>query len=248
EANVDATHAAVRWGTDFAKQADLVLRAEGSGAREGDAFVLRRAALQLGDGRLDVAGTMQPGMVDVPLDSNRAPLAPLAASIPAMAGTEMGGTAEAHLTARGAIRRDTVPALAGTVALADVSLRRPGVPEMSGLTTTLAVGDGLIPMPTSGVPLRDGPAAAGGTVSLAERLLTGERASAQLFGGTTEATGHLDLQDRHRPRFAIEDTVHDVALGRLLEARAPDLAAHVDGRLDASASLTGAGKGPEAVR
>jgi hypothetical protein len=248
EANVDATHAAVRWGTDFAKQADLVLRAEGSGAREGDAFVLRRAALQLGDGRLDLAGTMQPGTVDVTLDSNRAPLAPVAASIPAMAGTEMGGTAEAHLTARGEIRRGTLPALAGTVALADVSLRRPGVPEVSGVTTTLAIGDGLIRMPTRGFRLGDGRAEAGGTFALAERVLTVERASAQLFGGTTEGTGHLDLQDRHRPRFAIEGTVHDVALGRLLETQAPDLAAHVDGRLDATASLTGAGKGPGAVR
>jgi AsmA protein len=248
EANVDATHAAVRWGTDFAKQADLVLRAEGSGAREGDAFVLRRAALQLGDGRLDVAGTMQPGTVDVTLDSNRAPLAPLAASIPAMAGTEMGGTAEAHLTARGEIRRGTLPALAGTVALANVSARRPDVPEMSGLTTTLAVGDGLIRMPTSGFRLGDGRAEAGGTFALAQRLLTVDRASAQLFGGSTEGTGHLDLQDRYRPRFAIEGTVHDVALGRLLKSLAPDLAAHVDGRLDATASLTGAGKGPGAVR
>jgi hypothetical protein len=247
EANVDATHATVRWGTDFAKQGDLVLRAEGSGAREGDAFVLRRAALQLGDGRLDVAGTMQPGTVDVTLDSNRAPLAPLAASIPAMAGTEMGGTAEAHLTARGEIRRGTLPALAGTVALANVSARRPGIEEVSGLTTTLAVGDGMIRMPTSGFRLGDGRAEAGGTFALAQRLLTVERASAQLFGGSTEGTGHIDLQDRHRPRFAIEGTVHDIALGRLLEARSPDLAAHVDGRLDATASLTGAGKGP-AVR
>jgi AsmA protein len=248
EANVDATHAAVRWGTDFAKQADLVLRAEGSGAQEGAAFVLRRAALQLGDGRLDVAGTMQAGTVDVTLDSNRVPLAPLAASIPAMAGTEMGGTAEAHLTARGEIRRATLPALAGTVALANVSARRPDVPDVSGLTTTLAVGDGLIRMPTSGFRLGDGRAEAGGTFALDQRLLTVERASAELFGGTTEGTGHLDLQDRHRPRFAIEGAVHDVALGRLLAARAPDLAAHVDGRLDATGSLTGAGKGPDAVR
>src|SRR5262249_10289199 len=199
--------------TDFAKQGDLVLRAEGSGAREGDAFVLRRAALQLGDGRLDVAGTMKPGTVDVTLDSNRAPLAPLAASVPAMTGTEMGGTAEAHLPARGQIGRGApLPALAGTVALANVSARRPGVPEVSGLTTTLAVGDGTIRMPTSSFRLGDGRAEAGGTFALAQRLLTVERASAQLFGGSTEGTGHIDLQDRHRPRFAIEGTVHDVAL------------------------------------
>ena len=248
EADVDATHASVRWGTDFAKQGDLLLRAEGSGTREGDVFVLRRAALQLGDGRVDITGTMQPGAVDVTLDSNRAPLAPLAASIPAMAGTELGGTAEAHLTARGEIARGRLPALAGTVALANVSARRADVPEVSGLTTTLAVGDGMVRMPTSGFRLGDGRAEAGGTFALAERLLTVERASAQLFGGSTEGTGHVDLQDRHRPRFAIEGTVHDVALGQLLTARAPELAAHLDGRLDATASLTGAGKGPGAVR
>src|SRR5262249_58704058 len=88
EAGFDATNAAVRWGTDFAKPDALPLRANASGTREGEAMVLRRATVQLGDGKLDIAGTMQPGphpVADVTLDSNRAPLAPLAASLPAPA-------------------------------------------------------------------------------------------------------------------------------------------------------------------
>src|SRR5262249_24010542 len=53
---------------------------------------------------------------------------------------------------------------------------------------------------------------------------------------------------RHRPRYGIDGTIHDVALGPLLAARGPELAAHLDGRLDATVSLAGAGKAPGAVR
>ncbi len=252
EAGLDATNAAVRWGTDFAKLGDLPLRADLSGVRDGGGLVLRRATLQLGEGRLDVAGTMRPGPrpdVDVTVDSNRAPLAQLAACIPAVAGSEVGGTAEAHLTVRGELAGKPLPAVGGTVALADVhGRRRPGEPEVSNLTTALAVGDGLVRMPASAFRIGDARVEAGGTFAMAERLLTVERASAQVFGGAMEGTGRVDLRDRHRPRFAIEGTAHDVALGTLLAARGSELAGHVDGRLDAAAALTATGKGAVAVR
>src|SRR5262249_4432912 len=199
------------------------LGGEGAGTREGGALVLRRATVQLGDGKIDMAGTMQPGthpVADVPLESNRAPLAPLAACIPALAGSEVGGTAEAHLTVKGELTAKPLPALGGTVALADVhGRRRPSEPEVSNLTTTLTVGDGLVRMPASAFRIGDARAEAGGTFAMAERLLTVERASAALFGGAVEGTGRVDLQDRHRPRVAIEGTVRDVALGALLAAR-----------------------------
>jgi AsmA protein len=252
EAGLDGTNATVRWSTDFAKRGDLPLRADVSGVRESGAFMLRRATLQVGEGRLDVAGTVRPGPrpdVDVTLDSNRAPLGPLAACIPALAGGEVGGTAEAHLTVRGELAGKPLPVVGGTVALADVhGRRRPGEPEVANLTTMLAVGDGIVRMPASAFRIGDARVEAGGTFAMAERLLTVERASAQVFGGAVDGTGRVDLQDRHRPRFAIEGTAHDVALGALLAARRSELADHVDGRLDAAASLTAAGKGPVAVR
>src|SRR5262249_58312847 len=103
-AGVEGAKGAGGWGTDLAKPDALPLRANASGTREGEAMVLRRATVQLGDGKLDIAGTMQPGphpVADVTLDSNRAPLAPLAACVPALAGAGVGGAAGAHLTAKG---------------------------------------------------------------------------------------------------------------------------------------------------
>ena len=190
EGSVDATRAAVRWGTDFAKLGDLALEAGVSGARDAGRTEIRHASLRLGGLQVDATGTVRPGeAVDVRIDSNRAGIAALAAVLPAAAGVDIGGDVEAHLTIQGPLATETLPAISGTVALDRARARRPeDTLGVSDLTTTITLGDGVARMPATRFRLGDGSVEASGTFVLADRLLTIERASGDLFGGSAEGS------------------------------------------------------------
>jgi hypothetical protein len=89
---------------------------------------------------------------------------------------------------------------------------------------------------------------ASGAFQIAERLLTLDGKSTEVFGGTVEGTSRLELTDPKLPRFALDASARGVALGPLLAARESPLAAHVAGRLDTDLSLTGTGVRRRAVR
>lgn len=243
EGSVDATRAAVRWGTDFAKLGDLALEAGVSGARDAGRTEIRHASLRLGALQVDATGTVRPGeAVDVRIDSNRAGIAALAAVLPAAAGVDIGGDVEAHLTIQGPVATETLPAISGTVALDRARARRPeDTLAVSDLTTTITLGDGVARMPATRFRLGDGSVEASGTFVLAERLLTIERASGDLFGGSAEGSARVELRHHARPRFTVDATARHVALQPLLSAFGARLAPHIDGVLDTTLSLSGGG-------
>jgi AsmA protein len=248
EGRIDATPAAVRWGRDFAKLGDLPCEADVSGARNDGETVIRRAKVRLGDAQFDATGTMRPHEpVDVRIDSNHAALSDLAAAFPALAGAEVGGGVEAHLTVRGkllgVLATDPPPAISGTVALDGVRARRPhDTLGVSDLSTTIAVGDGVARMPATRFRLGDAPVEASGAFVLADRVLTVDHAAGELFGGSAEGSARIDLRhDKHRA-FTLDATARRVALQPLLAAFGARVAPHVEGLLDASASLTGGGR------
>jgi AsmA protein len=244
EGRVDATRAAVRWGSDFAKLGDLPFEADVSGARDAGETVIRRAKLQLGGLEIDATGMMRPHeAVDVRIDSNHAELADLAAVVPAIGGAEVGGGVEAHLTLQGVLTTDPPPAISGTVALDGVRARRAhDTLGVSDLTTTIAVGDGVARMLATRFRLGDAPVEASGTFVLADRVLTVDHAAGELFGGSAEGSARVDLRHHKRPAFTLDATARRVALQPLLAAFGARVAPHVEGLLDASASLAGGGR------
>jgi uncharacterized protein involved in outer membrane biogenesis len=249
---VDASAAAIRLGTAFAKAADVGLTGSLDVGRDGDALAVRRASLALGDATLDVTGSIRPGdplTVDLRLESNRASLAALASVAPAATAADLGGTFEAQLAVQGPWRLQPPPAIAGTVALSDVRVRRHADRVgLSGLTTTVTVADGVARMPATRFQVGSSSVEATGAFQIAERLLSIDGKSADVFGGTVEGTGRLELADPKLPRVALDGSVRGVALGPLLAARESPAAAHVAGRLDADVSLTAAGARRRAVR
>jgi uncharacterized protein involved in outer membrane biogenesis len=252
QAALDASAAAIRLGTAFAKAPDVALTAALDMRRAADSLAVRRGVVELGDATLDVMGTIRPGdppTVDLRLASNHAPLATLASLVPATAAAHAGGTIEAQLTVQGAWRAHPPPVVAGTVALADVWARRHGDRVgLSGLTATVTVGDGVARMPATRFQVGGSPVEASGTFQIADRLLTVDGTSREVFGGTVAGTGRMELADPKHPRFAIDGTARGVALAPLLAGRESPLAAHVEGRLDADVSLAAAGARRRAVR
>jgi AsmA protein len=244
EGRVDASRTAMRWGSDFAKLGDLPFEADVSGARDGGETVIRRATLRLGGLEIDATGTMRPHeAVDVRVDSNHAALADLAAVFPAIGGAEVGGNVEAHLTVQGVLATDPPPAFNGTVALDGVRARRAhDVLGVSDLTTTITVGDGVARMPATRFRLGDAPVEASGAFVLADRVLTVDHAAGELFGGSAEGSARIDLRHHKRPAFTLDATARRVALQPLLAAFGARVAPHLEGLLDASASLTGGGR------
>jgi AsmA protein len=244
EGSVDATRAAVRWGADFAKLGDLALEAGVAGVRDAGRTVIRQASLRLGDLEVGATGTIRPReAVDVRIDSNRAGLAALAAVLPAAAGADIGGDVEVHLTLRGPLATESLPVVGGTVALDGVRARRSREAlGVSDLTTTITLGDGVARMPSTRFRLGDDAVEASGTFVLADRLLTIDRASGELFGGSAEGSARVDLRHHKRPRFTVDATARHVALQPLLSAFGARLAPHVEGVLDTSVSLSGGGR------
>ena len=249
QGKVDATRAAVRWGPGFAKRGDLPLSADVDGVRDGGDTVIRRATLRLGALEVEAIGTVRPhGVADVKIDSNHAPLAELTAVLPAATGAEIGGGVEAHLTLQGTLAADPLPAVSGTVALDGVRARPPrGTVGVSDLTTTIAVGDGVARMPATRFRMGEASVEAAATFALADRLLTVERASAELFGGTAEGSARIDLRHHRHPHVTADATARHVAVQPLLVACGARVAPHLDGVLDASVSLSGDGP-PAALR
>lgn len=251
EATLDASPAAIRVGTALVKPPDLRLVAELALDRTGETLAIRRGTVQLGDATLDATGSIRPAdppTVDLRLDSNRAPLGTLASVVPAAGVADAGGTVEAHLMVQGALGPE-LPAIAGTIALADVRARRSndGV-GLSDLSTTITVADGVARMPVSRFRAGDASGEASGAFRLGDRLLTGEGKASDVFGGTVEGRAQIELADAKQPRFALAGAARGVALGPLLAARGSRLAPHVAGRLDADVSLAGAGVRRRAVR
>jgi AsmA protein len=249
EGSIDATRAAVRWGADFAKVGDLALEAGVSGARDGGRTEIRHASVRLGGLQVDATGTIRPReAIDVRIDSNRAGLAALAAVLPAAAGADIGGDVEAHLTIQGPLATGTLPAISGTVALDGARARRAqDTLGVSDLTTTITLADGVARMPATRFRLGTDAVEASGTFALADRLLTIDRASGALFGGSAEGSARVDLRHHKRPHFTVDATARRVALQPLLSAFGARLAPHVEGVLDATLSLSGGGR-PARVR
>jgi hypothetical protein len=252
EAALDASAAAVRLGTAFKKAPDVALTAEVAGARAGDALAIRRGRVGLADASFDVAGAIHQGdptTVDLGLDSTRAPLAAFASLTPAAGTADVGGTIEAHLTVQGALHAQPPPAVAGTIALANVRGRRqPDRVGLSELNTTVTIADGVARMPPSRFRVGAAAVEAGGDFRLGERVLTADGRATEVFGGTVQGRVRVELQDPKHPRFAVDGTARGMALAPLLGARESPLAAHVEGRLDADVSLAGAGARRRAVR
>ncbi len=251
EGRLDASSAAIRLGTAFAKAPGLGLTAELTGDRADGGLTVRRGTIRLGDAALDVTGVIRPGdpaTVALRLDSNRAPLAPLASATPAASGMAVDGWLETHLTVQGALRSEPPPDVAGTVALADVHARRPGDRAgLSGLSTTITVAGGVARMPPTRFCIGDATVDAGGAYTLAGRQLTAKGTAIEVFGGTLAGKARVDLA-QPRPHFRVGGAARGVSLAPLLAARRSRLAAHVAGRLDADVSLAGAGVRRRAVR
>jgi uncharacterized protein involved in outer membrane biogenesis len=247
EATIDASPAALRLGNRLAKAPGVVLRADLAASRDGASLALSRGTVALGEGTLEASGVLHPGSpvtAELRLDSNRVPLATLASLVPAAATAEVGGTMEAHLAGDGTMPRG----LSGTIALVDVSLRRPDVGlAFSELTSTLVVADGIATLPSTRALVGGIPVQVQGAWSFAERLLTAEASSTDVFGGVAEARTRIALRGP-KPRFTLDGSSRGVALGPLLAARGSRLAHHLDGRLDAEVSLAGAGARRRAVR
>ncbi len=252
QAALDASGAAIRLGTAFAKPADVALTAALDLSRDGEALAVRRATLALGEATLEATGSIvrgTPPTVDLRLTADRAPLTTLASVVPATTSADVGGTIEAQLTVQGAWQAQPLPAIAGTVALAGVHARRSADRiGLSGLTTTVTVADGAAQMPVTRFQIGGSPVDASGVFRIADRLLTVDGKSADVFGGTVEGTGRIELADPRQPRFATTATVRGVALAPLLAARESPLASHLEGRLDADVALAGSGARRRAVR
>ena len=119
---------------------------------------------------------------------------------------------------------------------------------LSGLTTTVTISDGVARTPTTRFQLGESSVEASATFQVAERLLTVDGKSADVFGGTVEGTGRLALTDPKLPHVALEGSARGVALQPLLAARNSPAAEHIAGRLDADVSLTATGARRRAVR
>lgn len=252
EATLDAGRAEVRWGRGVSKAGGVALDAEVSGVRDGDALAVRAARLALGDAEMRAAGSLRPGtpwVADLTLDADGAPLAALAAAVPAAATMDVGGAIDAHLTVQGALAEDPPPAVQGTITLSGVRARRAGDTHgLSDLQATIAVQDGVARLPTTTFRIGDAPVEVAGAFTLAERLLTVERLAAEAFDGRLEASGSVAFGDGRRPRFAVDASARNVALQPLLAARGARAAEHLEGHLDATVALAGLGFRREAVR
>jgi len=252
DATLDATQAALRLGSTFAKPPGASLTVELAAGRQADRITVDRGALRLGDASLEATGWVVPGeppTANLRLDSNRAPLAVVANVMPAIAGSDAAGTLEAHLAVEGALRSQPLPTVSGTIALTDIRARRPGDQKgISDLTTTITVADGVARMPTTRFRLGEAQVEASAELGLAERVLTAGAKASELFGGTVEGTTRVELADAKRPHFTLTATARGVGLAPLVAMRAPPLAAHVEGRLDADVWLAGTGGGRRVVR
>lgn len=80
-------------------------------------------------------------------------------------------------------------------------------------------------------------------VRQADGIVDIERMSVGAFDGTVVVTGRLDPRDPAVPRFALKPVVTGLSLAALAQGRAP-----VEGRVDMTADVTGAGKDPKAVQ
>jgi len=206
---VDAAKAAVAWSDVFAKPAGTVLTVEARGARSATGDRLESATVRLADLEIVVSGALEPGdvpRVDGRVTSNRAPLAPLAAMLPALAGVEVGGDVQFDVAAKGLISEGYVPDLDGSVTLTEVAAKSPAAPVgLAGLTGTAALKGKSVTLPPS--PCRIGDAAA--TVGLVIDDLEAER------GRATVASPALDLAALG---LAKGDVARDLALDALADA------------------------------
>src|SRR4029077_13480242 len=99
------------------------------------------------------------------IDSQRTPLAGWDRLLPAFEGYEVAGTLEAHLQPRGPLAPPALPALTGTVALADVAARKKGAPyEIDGLAGTMTCRGDSAELPSTRFRLGGAPDAVSATV------------------------------------------------------------------------------------
>jgi AsmA protein len=166
---------------------------------------------------------------------------------------ETAGEAPATVRIRGSVGPVGDPPFAGEVPIEQHVTVHAASLDVADLTVTGRLRRGERGTPIASLRIV-APALRVGDVDLAALDLTAnerdgiatlDRLRFQVFGGTVEGSGRVDRSGA-TPAFAAEAHVHGVDVAQALAARASELAARVEGRLDADASVSGSA-GDEAI-
>jgi hypothetical protein len=170
-ARLEAEGAAVRWADAFAKPAGVPMRLEVDAAPvEGeDALAVRTLALRLADLAVDGEGrvtTATPPAVDVRVTAPATGVGGVAALLPALAASGLGGRVALDVRAVGPVGGGRVPTLDGTVTLDGVEARGEQVPvPVEGLSTTVRLAGHGVTVPATRFRVAGAPVEVAATVA-----------------------------------------------------------------------------------
>ncbi|MFQ5665541.1 MAG: AsmA-like C-terminal region-containing protein [Candidatus Binatia bacterium] len=159
--SLNATDAAIAYGTQFTKPKGLRCEVDLEITQSAAALRIRRLGLRLAGAALSATGTVTrqpPTGVNLQISADAVPLDGWGRLLPAVAPYRLAGTLDVHLAVKGTLGQRALPALTGSVALHDMSARQPGKGiRISGLSTTIAFKGTRVELPPSRFLIGDSP-------------------------------------------------------------------------------------------